>query len=221
MATIDFQKLKDLFKENADAKEAKKMADYMQNRFVFFGIPAPKRRQLAKEFFSTDKKTDPIDWNFIFACFDAGGRELQYTAMDYLEKHAKQLTKADLPKIKKLVETKSWWDTVDCLDLHVGGMALRDESINETLLEWSLDNNFWLRRIAIDHQLDRKDKTNTELLAKIIKNNLNIPEFFVNKAIGWALREYSKTNPEWVRRFIAENSGGMSKLSIREASKYL
>lgn len=82
-------------------------------------------------------------------------------------------------------------------------------------------DDFWLRGIAIDHQLMRKEKTNTELLTQILVNNLGSTEFFINKAIGWALREYSKTNPSWVRNFIDVHRENMSKLSISEASKYI
>ena len=103
----------------------------------------------------------------------------------------------------------------------IGALALKDPNVNKILLEWSLDGNIWLRRIAIDHQLLRKEKTNTELLEKILKNNLGQAEFFINKAIGWALRDYSKTNPEWVKNFIEKNRENMAKLSIKEASKYL
>ena len=103
----------------------------------------------------------------------------------------------------------------------IGALALKDPNVNKILLEWSLDENIWLRRIAIDHQLLRKEKTNAELLEKILKNNLGQAEFFINKAIGWALRDYSKTNPEWVKNFIEENKEKMAKLSIKEASKYL
>ena len=218
---IDFPKLKELFTQFADEDVAKGMSAYMKNRFAFFGIKTPNRRLLARQFFAGDKKTDPIDWVFVFACFDADGRELQYAALDYMERHKGQLKSTDLANIKQLILTKSWWDTVDCIDGFVGYLALKDSSINQTLLEWSIDENFWLRRIAIDHQLQRKDKTDTELLSTIIKNNLNQTEFFIGKAIGWALREYSKTNPEWVRNFIAENKDNMASLSIREASKYL
>ena len=89
------------------------------------------------------------------------------------------------------------------------------------MLEWSTDSDFWVRRVAIEHQLLRKKKMNTDLLAQIIENNLNSQEFFINKAIGWALRDYSKTNSEWARQFIAENYDRMAKLSITEGSKYL
>lgn len=197
------------------------MSAYMRNMFAYFGLPTPKRRALSRQFFSGDKKTEEIDWAFVFECFAAEERELQYAALDYIERHAKQLTKEDLPKLQRLIETKSWWDTVDCLDAIIGNMALADKSINAVLLDWSKHDNFWLRRIAIDHQLGRKDKTDTGLLAEIITNNFGQEEFFVNKAIGWALREYSKTNPDWVRAFIAENRERMSALSIKEASKYI
>ena len=209
---MDFSQLKSLFSQNADSKQAEKMSAYMQNKFAYFGIPRPKQKELEKQFFTNDKTSDPIDWQFIFDCFNANERELQYVALDYIKRHSKQLTVNDIPNLKKLIETKSWWDSVDCLDQIVGGIALKDESINQTLLKWSMDKNFWLRRIAIDHQLGRKDKTNTELLATIIKNNFGQTEFFINKAIGWSLREYSKTNPQWVKDFIKQNEKDMAKL---------
>ena len=133
----------------------------------------------------------------------------------------KYLTDEDIPRLKELAITKSWWDTIDNLDRIVGGIALKYPSVNRTVLEWSSDENIWLRRIAIDHQLLRKERTDTELLEKIIKNNFERTEFFINKAIGWALRDYSKTNPEWVRNFIEKNKDKMSKLSIGEGSKYI
>ncbi|ABP89669.1 DNA alkylation repair protein [Streptococcus suis A7] len=98
---------------------------------------------------------------------------------------------------------------------------MENPEAKQTILEWSLDNDFWLRRIAIDHQLLQKEKTDTKLLEQILINNLNQTEFFINKAIGWSLRDYSKTNPEWVRVFLTKYSSQMAGLSIREASKYI
>lgn len=89
------------------------------------------------------------------------------------------------------------------------------------MIEWSQSDNIWLRRVAIDHQLAGKDKTDTILLEKIIVNNFGSNEFFINKAIGWSLREYSKTDAEWVKNFIRKYEFNLSKLSIKEASKYL
>ena len=89
------------------------------------------------------------------------------------------------------------------------------------MLAWSQDDDFWIRRVAIEHQLLRKDKMNIELLNTILENNLDSSEFFINKAIGWALRDYSKTNPDWVKDFISKHHAEMASLSIKEGSKYL
>jgi 3-methyladenine DNA glycosylase AlkD len=89
------------------------------------------------------------------------------------------------------------------------------------MIEWSKDKDFWIRRISIDHQLLRKEKTNVDLLSDIIYNNFGSNEFFINKAIGWSLREYSKYNFRWVKDFVEYNRDKMAKLSIREATKYL
>lgn len=100
-------------------------------------------------------------------------------------------------------------------------LETQDQHVDRLMLKWSQDSDFWVRRVAIEYQLLKKDQTNKELLRQILQNNLNDQEFFINKAIGWALRDYSKTNPEWVNEFIEENRDGLSKLSIREGSKYL
>lgn len=146
---------------------------------------------------------------------------MQYVALDHLHLHAGLLSPADVPRLKTLVTRKSWWDTIDNLDRIIGGIALRHPEVEQTLLAWSTDENIWLRRVAIDHQLLRRKNTNTELLGRILVNNLGRQEFFINKAIGWALRDYSKTDPAWVRAFIETHRAGMAALSLREASKYL
>ena len=131
------------------------------------------------------------------------------------------LVEDDISKLKELVLTKSWWDTVDILDKVIGSIIYNNKNLYPIILEWSKDDNIWLRRVAIDYQLLRKENTDEQLLEKILINNLNHKEFFVNKAIGWALRDYSKTNPQWVRNFIEVHKENMASLSIREASKYL
>jgi 3-methyladenine DNA glycosylase AlkD len=148
-------------------------------------------------------------------------REFQYLAVEYLTRQKAKLTDSDIPNLRILIITKSWWDTVDGLDVIVGDIALRHPEVSQILLTWSTDENIWLRRAAIDHQLGRREKTDIRLLEKIIINNLGQKEFFINKAIGWSLREYSKTNPEWVREFIERHREALSSLSIREASKYI
>ena len=127
----------------------------------------------------------------------------------------------DINKMKEYIQSKEWWDTIDCFDRIIGDIGLKDTRVAILMLKWSQDDDFWLRRIAIDHQLLRKNQTDQHLLEKIIVNNLNSDEFFINKAIGWSLRDYSKTDPEWVRNFIEKYRDKMSSLSIKEASKYL
>lgn len=166
-------------------------------------------------------KQKDVDWNFVFSCWEDPRRELQYVALSYLNRIRARLTIDDIDRLKRLAVTKSWWDTVDSLDTIIGDIAFRDRRVDEILLSWSRDDNIWLRRIAINHQRKRKDKTDTALLEEIIRNNLGSDEFFINKAIGWSLREYSKTDPVWVRDFLDRYRGRLARLSVREGSKYI
>ena len=138
-----------------------------------------------------------------------------------MQNQHKELKSSDINNLKYLIVNKSWWETVDTIDALVGEVILNDPSLKDTMLEWAENDNIWLRRVVIDFQLKYKEKTDTELLEKIIVCNLNSNEFFINKAIGWSLREYSKINAEWVQSFIERNSDGLSSLSRKEASKYL
>ena len=133
----------------------------------------------------------------------------------------KFLKREDISKLKYLIVTKSWWDTVDLLAKVIGSLVIRIEGYDQIMLEWSKDSNIWLRRVAILYQLSLKDKVDEIILDKILVNNLGDNEFFINKAVGWALRDYSKYNPEWAREFIKKNKDNMANLIIREASKYI
>lgn len=206
---------------NGDHEQAIKMSAYMRDQFPFLGIPTPKRRLLCKEYFKIAKSEKQIDWDFINNYWQQPYREFQYVAIDYLALMQKYLTLIDIPKLKELIITKSWWDTVDGLNKFIGYIALNNPKVNDILLDWSTDENFWLRRVAIIHQLLFKDKTNTELMERIIVNNLGQSEFFINKAIGWSLRQYSKTDADWVREFVEKYRDRLAPLSIKEASKYL
>ena len=211
-----FQELEQL----RDNKQAEKMSAYMQNRYEFLGIPKPELQEIAKPYLKESRKYD-FDWEFVNICWNKEYREAQYIAINYLSMNSKKFTDKDLPKLKHLIINKSWWETVDSLDAMVGSVVLKYEALEKTMLEWSASDNIWLKRVSIDFQQEYKDKTNTELLEKIICNNLGSNEFFVNKAIGWSLRDYSKVNPEWVKGFLAKYKEQLSTLSIKEASKYL
>ena len=217
---MDIEELVKELKAVANPDDVVAMKAYMKNKFEFLGVKTPARRKLTKAFFK--QHTDSvIDWNFINEAWKNPYRELQYTALDYLEIRKKLLTPSDLPRLKKLAQTKSWWDTIDFLDRLVGSIMAGFPETKEIIVAWSCDEDIWLRRLAIDYQLLRKEKTDTELLEKILVNNLGRTEFFINKAIGWALRDYSKTNPDWVRDSIERHQTEMAALSIREGSKYL
>jgi 3-methyladenine DNA glycosylase AlkD len=204
----------------ANPELAAPMSAYMRNQFPYLGIPTPERKKLSRDFMKAADKSS-VDWSFVFKCWEQPEREFQYLANEYLSKLKLSLKPHDIPNLQKIITTKSWWDTVDALDMIVGDVALRYTEVNDTIMQWSTDENIWLRRTAIDHQLTRKEKTDTALLAKIILNNLGTNEFFINKAIGWSLRDYSKTDPAWVRAFIEKNKDKLSPLSIREGSKYI
>lgn len=215
------QKILSQLEAIADKEKSQKMSAYMLNQFEFLGIQAPERREICKPFFAEMKKKKAINWDFVFQCWENPYREMQYVATDYLVMMKKYLSADDMPNLEKLVVQKSWWDSVDNFYKYYTEISLKNIDIENVMLQYSISDNLWLRRVAICHQLLRKSKTNTQLLEKIILNNLGTKEFFINKGIGWALRDYSKTNPIWVKNFIKNHQEKLSKLSIREASKYL
>lgn len=216
-----YTNIKHLFEQNRDEENAVKMSKYMRDLFDFYGLSTPKRKDVYNNFIKSEKKLKKIDWEFLDKCYEDNHREFQYLVYDYLIAMKNYLIYDDIPKIKKYIKTKQWWDTIDFLDKVIGNIGLRDNRVDDLMIEWSKDEDFWVRRIAIDHQLCRKEKTNTELLEKIIVNNFGSNEFFINKAIGWSLRDYSKTNPKWVKEFVEKYKDKMDKLSIKEASKYI
>lgn len=210
------------FYEARDEAQAKKMSAYMRDLFPFLGLPKPKTKELSKEFLKLRKKDKEIDWDFIFDCYSKPYREFHYLGLNYLQGVKKLLKYEDISKLEKLIITNSWWDSVDTVDGLVGDLVIKHPELKETvLLDWMHSDNFWLVRVAIDFQLSFKEKTDTEFLSRVILHNCGTDEFFINKAIGWSLREYAKTNSEWVMDFLDEHEGKLSSLSVREASKYL
>ncbi|WFR75998.1 DNA alkylation repair protein [Lactococcus lactis] len=225
------------FREHKNEENAEKQAAYLRHQFEFIGLKTPERRLLAKDFLKEKKGDKQIDWELVFEFWNLPEREFKYLALDYLHQMKKWLIFDDMEKIKKLTVSKSWWDTVDALDELVGHLLLTGrkqatendstayEQVKTLVKEWAQAENFWLRRIAIDCQLSFKNQTDLELLSYNIEKNLLgssfADEFFITKAIGWALRDLAKTNSAWVIKFIEEHENKMAKLSIREASKHL
>ena len=225
------------FRQYKNEENAEKQAAYLRHQFEFIGLKTPERRLLAKDFLKEKKADRQIDWELVFEFWNLPEREFQYLALDYLHQMKKWVIFDDMEKIKKLTVSKSWWDTVDALDELVGHLLLTGrkqatendstayEQVKTLVKEWAQAENFWLRRIAIDCQLSFKNQTDLELLSYNIEKNLLgssfADEFFITKAIGWALRDLAKTNSAWVIKFIEEHENKMAKLSIREASKHL
>ena len=216
-----YAKIKKTFKKIENKEQAALMSKYMRDMFSFYGLHRPVRQEVYRDFIKKEKKSGTIDWVFLEECWNDKHREFQYLACEYLSALRNFLKYEDIERIRKFVETKSWWDTIDSLCKIIGDISLRDKRVKDLMLEWSLDDNFWIRRTAIEHQLCLKETTDKELLSKIVKNNFGSEEFFINKAIGWALREYSNTNPDWVKNFIEINKNKMSRLSIKEGLKII
>ena len=207
--------------ENRNELLAESMSKYMQDKFRFLGVRGATRTEIYKKYFPDVRKTKTIDWDFVESCWNKEEREFQYVVVYYLKAMQKFLKREDISRLKYLIVTKSWWDTVDLLAKVVGSLVIRIEGYDQIMLEWSKDSNIWLKRVAILYQLSLKEKVDKQVLERILVNNLGDSEFFINKAIGWALRDYSKFNPEWIREFIKKNKDNMANLSIREASKYI
>mgnify|MGYP000069669918 FL=1 len=219
--TAYYKILKKQMESHADPLKAKKMAAYMKNQFLFYGIPSPNRKALYKDFLKEEKIKKIVDWALLDQCFEDEHREFQYFACDYLVALAFYIPFEELDRIKAYIQKGNWWDTTDALDQVIGKIGLIDTRIKQAMILWSRSDELWIKRAAIDHQLLYKEKTDTQLLETILLNSLGSNEFFINKAIGWALRQYSKTNPRWVESFIKQHHAALSSLTIKEASKYL
>lgn len=195
----------------------------MRNQFAFYGIPAPAQRLIARE--ATAGRTAPSARDLVRiarACWRRPEREWQYFACWYLRRHVAGQSPALLGAVKPLITTKSWWDTVDTLAGHtVGGLVSSHPELAATMDEWIGADNIWLARTAILHQLGYKARTDADRLFGYCLKRASDREFFIRKAIGWALREYSKTDEQAVRSFVDANAAALSALSRKEALKWL
>jgi 3-methyladenine DNA glycosylase AlkD len=209
------------FEANRNEELAGPMKAYLKNHFPFLGIKSPLRKELLKEQFVEYALPEPEQFFAeVWTLFELPEREYQYAAIALIDKMKKQLTTEDFPALLQLIETKSWWDSVDSIaPAFVGHLVKIDRVYGEkNMLEWSLSDNMWTNRSAILHQLKFKQETDTDLLFKIIGQHSSSKEFFIQKAIGWALREYAKTNADCVKSFVEGHP--LKPLSKREALKH-
>lgn len=212
-----------LFEQNANPVQAAPMKKYMRDQFEYLGIKTPQSIALQKEFFSRNGLPEIADLDAILRDLWAlPEREFQYVAVGLLGRLEMQIPATFIKTVEYLITTKSWWDTVDSLAAGVVGTHFRrfPEVREKYLSKWRSSNNFWLRRTTILFQLGYKQDTDFELLSDIIRENLGSKEFFINKAIGWALRQYARTDPKAVKKFVNATKD-LNPLSRREAMKHL
>lgn len=214
--------LKTLFEENADPIQAAPMKKYMRDQFEYLGIKTPKNVALQKEFYDEHgfpplSELDPV----LRDLWSLPPREFQYVAVGLLGRFNKQIPAKFIKTIETMIVTKSWWDTVDSIAGGTVGVHFQRflEVREKYLPKWRAAENFWLRRTAILFQLNYKKETDFDLLCEIIHENLDSKEFFINKAIGWSLRQYARVDPQAVSKFV--KSTPLHPLSRREAMKHL
>ncbi|WP_377889827.1 DNA alkylation repair protein [Alkalihalobacillus sp. R86527] len=200
---------------------AEKMEKYMRNLFPFLGVKTPERKQAYKSILKehgapTDERVVPL----VKELWNLREREYQYIAQELLARKW-EFNKDEYELIEYLVTTKSWWDTVDGLASNTAGTFFiqHPELIDDVTERWIDHENMWLNRTAILFQLKYKDKTDFERLKSYCLIHAESKEFFLQKAIGWALREYSKTNPDAVQQFIEQHN--LAPLSKREGLKVI
>lgn len=211
-----------LFEKNADPSQAALMKKYMRDQFEYLGIKTPQSRALQKEISTKHGLPDIADLDTILReLWELSQREYQYAGMGLLGKFERKLPADFIDTIEYLIVTKSWWDTVDSIASHtVGTHFKRYPAVKKKVLtRWRKSDNLWLRRTTILFQLGYKEETDFVLLCDLIRENLNSTEFFINKAIGWSLRQYAYTDPKAVKQFVKETS--LHPLSRREAMKHL
>ena len=213
-------------RDAADPVKAPQQQAYMKSDMPYFGVSVPDCRRIAAAVFRAHPLPDAGAWEA--ALLDlwrrAGHREERYAAIGLLhfKRYAAWLEPARLPMVEEMVVTGAWWDYVDAIASRGMGtmLAAHPRPVKAALREWAKDDDIWKRRTAILAQLKAKGETDTALLADAIRPSIGDPEFFLRKGIGWALREYSKTDPAWVLTFV-EAHPGLSVLSRREALKHL
>ena len=210
--------LKKLYEQNANSAQAGPMKKYMRDQFEYLGIKSPQFSALLKDFIK-QYGLPPLDQLDVITrdLWGLPQREFQYAATSFLGKHENKLVPEFITTIEYLLITKSWWDTVDTIAGHtVGTHFKRFPKVREKYLKkWRKCDNFWLRRTTLLFQLGYKKETDFDLLCEIIHENLGSDEFFINKAIGWALRQYAHTNSVPVKKFVKATKDTKSRRKFK------
>ncbi|MEU9702511.1 DNA alkylation repair protein [Streptomyces sp. NPDC047981] len=216
-------RLTEVYPAAGDPFRAQEMVAYMKGVVPFLGIRTPERRALSRTVLDGTPRPDEADCAAVaLRCFALPEREYHYFAVDYLRRHVRRCSSGFLPVTRRLITTDSWWDTVDHLAAHVvGGLVAADPALAARMDEWIEDDDLWVARTALLHQLRFKDATDADRLFSYCLRRAADTDFFLRKAIGWALREYAKTAPGEVRAFVEAHRTRLAPLSAREALKHL
>lgn len=210
------------FEQAADPVKAEKMRVYMKDHFPFYGISAPDRKAIQAHWFALVKTHQPDFWSLIRELWEKNEREYQMVAVDLLKKRPKkEYSAGDWAELEWVLTQKSWWDTVDLVASNSLGIYLQKfpENRAELIQSWRESDNFWLNRSCLIFQLKYGSKTDFELLTDLIDSFKWNTEFFIQKAIGWSLRQHSKTDVDAVRNYLKTSE--LTGLALREASKYI
>lgn len=207
----------------ADPERAAQQSAYLRGQFAFFGITAPQHKVLLAHALRPLGRPAPVDlYGFARAAYAMDEREWHYAAVKTVRRYARLLEPSAVPVIHHMVVTHSWWDTVDEIASHLAGTLVeRHPATVEVMDEWARSDHMWLARTAILHQLRFKETTDVDRLFDYCLVRAAEPDFFYRKAIGWALRQYARTDADAVREFCEANQHRLSKLSLTEAQKNL
>jgi 3-methyladenine DNA glycosylase AlkD len=219
---ILIQKLRDVFQTSGNETKATQMSKYMKGHFAYFGISAPLRNTIQKEWLKSIKGEEYDFWELIYTLWEQEEREFQMVAVDLFKKYPKRnINIEDINYLEHFIVTKSWWDTVDLIASNSVGFYFQKypEKIEDIITKWRHSDNLWLNRTCLIFQLKYKDKVDFTLLKDLIIQYQPVKEFFIQKAIGWSLRQYTRVEPELVKEFVEEIQ--LSGLARREALRLL
>ena len=216
--------VKSMFQGLGDRSKALKMSAYLKDQFTFLGIPTPQRRDALRSLYDWDFNEHQLLEIAEFLWF-LPEREYRYAAIDLLDRNSKQIKTSSIPRLLDLVQREPWWETVDGLTGVIGDIIARaknnDMTAQSMMDEAITHHSLWVRRVALTHQLGWRLQTDEERLFRYAITVSEEKEFFIRKAIGWALRDYARWNPEAVRSFFLINRQHFSSLSFREATKHI